>query len=63
MRFAAAFFASALQGLLVRWAKQGMKTPAISYRKCVHWVLKSDWARAYFLGEEGAQLRSADEVL
>ena len=61
--FAGEFFASALQGLLVRWAKQGMKPPAISYRKCVHWVLKSDWARVYFLGEEETRSLSADTSL
>lgn len=49
--FTAEFFAGALQGLLVRWAKQGMKTPPHSYRESVNRVLQCSWVRTYFLGE------------
>lgn len=51
LEFAAEFFASAMQGLLVRWAKEGMKSPPQSYRDSVNRVLRNKWARAYFLGE------------
>lgn len=51
LEFAAEFFASAMQGLLVRWAKEGMKSPPQSYRDSVNRVLRNSWARTYFLGE------------
>ena len=52
LEFAADFFAGALQGVLVRWARQGMKTPPVAYRESVNRVLQSTWARSYFLGEK-----------
>ena len=59
LRFTGDFIASAVLGLLVRWAREGMKVVPGNYRRCVRGICDGSLIRAYLDFEE--QNRPNDE--